>query len=150
MKGRNQKTAAPAMEAAARREEAVRLRLAGYSYAQIGERLGVTKQAAHTYVSSSLADLRAATAEAAEDVREMELARLDAMLVPMLEAAEAGQQTAVDRVLRIQERRAKLLGLDAPTKSEVGGPGGGPVEIAGAKEALAALLARRTPAPDGA
>ena len=100
------------------REEAVRLRLAGLSYAQIGDRLGVTRQAAFAYVSSSLADLRAATAEAAEDVREMELARLDAMLVPMLEAAEAGQQTAVDRVLRIQERRAKLLGLDAAEKHE--------------------------------
>lgn len=28
---------------------------------------------------------------------------------------------AVDRLLKIQERRAKLLGLDAPTKAEVGG-----------------------------
>ena len=118
MKGRNQKTAGPALEAAERREEAVKMRLAGLSYAQIGDRLGVTRQAAFAYVSSSLADLRAATAEAAEDVREMELARLDAMLVPMLEAAEAGQQTAVDRVLRIQERRAKLLGLDAAEKHE--------------------------------
>ena len=28
---------------------------------------------------------------------------------------------AVDRLLKIQERRARLLGLDAPTKAEVGG-----------------------------
>jgi hypothetical protein len=30
-----------------------------------------------------------------------------------------GNQGAVDRVLRIMERRAKLLGLDAPTKADV-------------------------------
>jgi hypothetical protein len=28
---------------------------------------------------------------------------------------------AVDRLLRIQERRAKLLGLDAPVRADVGG-----------------------------
>lgn len=122
----------------------MRLRVLGATYAQIGERLGISKQAAHEYVTTELALLRAQTAEAAEQVRDLELARLDAVLVPQLKAAIEGSQGAVDRVLRIQERRAKLLGLDAPTKSEVGGPGGGPVEIAGAKEALAALLARRS------
>lgn len=114
----SQKTGADAVGAAMRREEAVRLRTLGHTYEQIGERLGVTRQAAHGYVRDSLAALRAQTAESAEDVRDQELARLDAMLVPMLEAAAAGQQTAVDRVLRIQERRAKLLGLDAAEKHE--------------------------------
>lgn len=32
----------------------------------------------------------------------------------------------IDRRLRVHERRAKLLGLDAATKIESSGPGGGP------------------------
>ena len=36
---------------------------------------------------------------------------------------------AIDRLLKIQERRARLLGLDAPKKMELGGPDGGPIPI---------------------
>jgi hypothetical protein len=36
---------------------------------------------------------------------------------------------AVDTVLRLLDRRAKLNGLDMPVKNELAGPGGGPVAI---------------------
>lgn len=36
---------------------------------------------------------------------------------------------AIDRLLKIEERRAKLLGLDAPKKTELTGADGGPVEF---------------------
>jgi hypothetical protein len=36
---------------------------------------------------------------------------------------------AVDTVLRLMDRRAKLNGLDMPVKAEVTGPGGGAVQI---------------------
>jgi len=42
--------------------------------------------------------------------------RLDAMLTAMLPKALRGDYGAVDRVLRIEDRRAKLWGLDSPTK----------------------------------
>lgn len=39
---------------------------------------------------------------------------------------------AVDTVLRLIDRRAKLNGLDMPVKAELSGPGGGPMRISGA------------------
>lgn len=37
---------------------------------------------------------------------------------------------AVDTVLRLMDRRAKLNGLDVPVKAEISGPDGGPVTLA--------------------
>lgn len=45
--------------------------------------------------------------------------------------------------LRIMERIAKLLGLDAPAKTELSGPDGGPIElVAAAQEAREHLAAK--------
>jgi hypothetical protein len=57
-------------------------------------------------------------------VRELELTRLDAMLLPLWRRVQAGEEKAIDRALRIMERRARLLGLDAPTRGELSGPEG--------------------------
>lgn len=45
--------------------------------------------------------------------------------------------------VRIEEREAKLLGLDAPTKSEVSGSQGGPITIEALRQAMEAELERR-------
>ena len=37
----------------------------------------------------------------------------------MYKKAEKGDYNAVDRCIKLMERRAKLLGLDAPAKSEI-------------------------------
>ena len=48
---------------------------------------------------------------------------------------------AVDTVLRLMDRRAKLNGLDMPTKAEVTGAGGGPLQMSKATTAeLEALI----------
>ena len=36
---------------------------------------------------------------------------------------------AADRVLRILEREAKLIGLDAPQRKQIEGPDGGPISV---------------------
>jgi len=67
--------------------------------------------------------VRLVESRAAESVKDadviiaMEVERLDAMLMAVWAKAKKGDVAAVDRVLKIQERRAKLLGLDAPTKT---------------------------------
>ena len=43
------------------------------------------------------------------------------MLLPLGRRVQTGDEKAVDRALRIMERRARLLGLDAPASVEVGG-----------------------------
>jgi hypothetical protein len=70
-------------------------------------------------VSRELQKLRAANEETAEDLRALEVERLDRMLRGLWEDAASGDTDAVSAALRIQKRRAKLLGLDAAERLEV-------------------------------
>lgn len=47
---------------------------------------------------------------------------------------------AINALARIEERRAKLLGLDAPAKSEITGADGGPLQVTDARNALLSKL----------
>lgn len=80
---------------------------------------------AHSSVAEAIeAELDELTKEPAEKLRTVEVARLDRLLKAMWAKAMKGDVTRVDRCLRIMERRAKLLGLDAPTKQEHTGKDG--------------------------
>lgn len=88
--------------------------------------------------------------------RQQENERLDALLeAAWLRATEpspvfdkegnvVGQELdmrAIDTVLRLMDRRAKLNGYDMPVKSEVSGAGGGPLAVSTADpDKLAALI----------
>lgn len=122
-------TSARKVLARQREAQAVKLRINGAEYAEIGALLGISKQAAWKLVSNYLKATRAQTGEDANVLRDLELQRLDALYMAMHPQAVKGNQGAVDRCLRIMERRAKLEGLDAPTKNEVTGARGGPVEV---------------------
>lgn len=100
--------------AAERRIQALEMRKQGHSYRVIGERLGVSAATAFGDVKKELDKLAKVAGEIAEDVRAIELQRLDDMLAALWPEAMLGNPVVIDRVLRIQERRAKLLGLDAP------------------------------------
>jgi cysteine synthase len=84
------------------------------SYAEIGKTIGRDQAACYRAVSKHLETVRAQSAETAQELREVELQRLDRLLAVVGPMAESGDLQAVDRVLRIQERRAAYLGLDAP------------------------------------
>jgi hypothetical protein len=110
------------------------------TYQAIGDALGVTKQSAHEMVKRALTTT---LKEPAEMVRQLELDKLDAMEAAALAIMERqhwahsngrlvymGDQpleddgpalAAVNTLLRVQERRSKLLGLDSPTKLAVTG-----------------------------
>jgi DNA-binding Lrp family transcriptional regulator len=96
------------------------LRKQGYNYREIAERLGISVSTAHKHVTKMLAALREKTVEIADDVLRMELDRLDTMLAGVWTAATAGDTNAIDRVLKIMERRSKYLGLDAPEAVTLG------------------------------
>jgi len=60
--------------------------------------------------------------EEAVHVRDLELQRLDDLYTKAWDLVDAGgSETAIDRCLRIMERRSKLLGLDAAEKVEHSG-----------------------------
>lgn len=123
-----QKTSAAGIAQAERVAKALNLRRQGYSFGEIAKELGWrTRQAAFEAVSRALADT---VSEPAEDVRKLELMRLDRLEQLLWPRAEAGDPKAVTGLLKVQERRAKLLGLDAPTKlANADGSNIGPTEI---------------------
>jgi len=115
------KTSNRKITAVERREKAIELRKAGATYQSIADNLGVTPQAAHKMVMKVLGDLAEKSQENAEHVRSIELQRLDKLFFAMYQQAVKGSQGAVDRCLRIMDRRAKYLGLDAPKEVAMDG-----------------------------
>ena len=61
--------------------------------------------------------------------RQLHHARINQLLIYWWPRAQ-DDHVALDRVLRLLEREAKLLGLDAPAKQEISGPDSGPMQIA--------------------
>jgi len=131
-----------------RAARALEMKRLGASYPAIGKALGISKQAAWKLIQKQFADLREQTEESAEDVRDLMLIRLDGMLWALRGKIKRGDPRAIDTGLRIEERRAKLLGTDAPSKSEVSGPDGGAIEIEDARGQLAQALARLAEEPE--
>lgn len=108
-------TASKAAQAATaqRRAQAVQMRVAGVSWDLIASRLGYSgKAAACKDVTRALERARAETAEATEQLRQLEAARLDRLQAGLWTSACAGDTRAVDVALKIIDRRVKLLGLD--------------------------------------
>lgn len=93
-------------------EQAWKLRIAGKSQSEIAAVLGVSQG----YVSTMLKKVREERKE--ELVGDVEAhisnqaARLDAMLDALWEKVQAGDPKAIATSLAIEDRRAKLLGLD--------------------------------------
>ena len=117
-KGARRETAKSMTLAKQRERDALELRTRGCTYDQISKALGMSLSGAADAVRRALEALKSETQEKAEEVRDLELRRLDKMLQIAEAAAEGGDLAAIDRVIRIQERRSKYLGLDAPAKSE--------------------------------
>lgn len=110
------------------RLRALELRQQGLSYRAIGAEIGKSSSQAHKYVARALQET---TAEAVDDLRRLEGERLDKLQNSLWQEAISGNHGAVDRVLRVMERRAKLLGLDAPEKRELTGKDGEPLHPKG-------------------
>jgi DNA-binding CsgD family transcriptional regulator len=131
-------------EIADREVRALELRRSGATYDQIADRLNISEAGARKIVKRVL---ERHTQEAAGDVRKLEADRLDMLQVTALNVLRRqhyvvsggkvvyntpgeGQASvplvddgptlaAIRTLVTIQERRAKLLGLDAPTKVNV-------------------------------
>lgn len=107
----------------ARAAEAVTLRTQGMTYRQIADQLGYpTENAANKAV---LGVLRRAEVEAADALRILEVARLDLLWSKTMRGITASETSPqglsaalVSAAVRVSERRARLLGLDAPTQLE--------------------------------
>jgi len=152
-------------DTAARDGEACRLRTQGLTYAQVAAQLGY-HDASHARQGVERA-MTATLSEPAEALRQLELLKLDQMSAvawrvldtphPLISAGKnmmfdgvaltdpMPTLHAIDRLLRIAERRAKLCGLDSPIRVGVLSPADIDVQIAVIE---AELAARPDPDPD--
>ena len=95
--------------AAEKRKKALDLRRAGWSFDDIAAEVGYANRgSAHRAVKQGIADI---TRESANELLELELARLDDLQAGAYDAARNGDLFAVDRVLKIIDQRARFLGL---------------------------------------
>jgi hypothetical protein len=103
----------PSIETAEKRRNALLARQRGLSWAAVAREVGYQSEgAAHTAAMTALRDI---PREAANELRRVELETLNELQVSLrAKLEEKPSAFLVDSILRIMERRSKLLGLDAP------------------------------------
>lgn len=69
-------------------------------------------------MKAALKELSKIEVEEAGHLRHLELSRLDAAMEAIADKVEAGDLFAIDRWVKLIERRCKILGIDAPVKQE--------------------------------
>lgn len=119
------KRSARRLKAKERQLAALELRKGGKTYEEIAKELGYRgKSGAFKAVELALKDMMQ---EPADEVRRLELSRLDKMLDSLWWQIGSGKHSVIEKVLKIMDRRAKLLGLDAPARRDIT-TGGEPIK----------------------
>ncbi len=101
-----------------RRLQVAQLRKGGASIRQIAKALDVSPATVHGDLEVLREGWREEAQVATADHVALDLQRLDEWLMAIANAARSGEYRAIDTGLRIMERRAALLGLDAPKRIE--------------------------------
>lgn len=104
---------APSAEVAQREAEVVKLRRGGLTWDLIGERVGLTTSGAYNAYERAL---KRVVAEDITAIRSLETERLDLAQSAIWGKVLQGDNASISNLLRIMERRAKLLGLDQPVR----------------------------------
>lgn len=108
-----------------RRQFVLKRRIEGRSFRQIAEETvikfghgrlpnGWDERYAYKDLIRLLGSITDSTRQERKILRELELERLDSLWRVHFKQAMGGHGPAVDRCLKIMDRRAKLMGLDAP------------------------------------
>ncbi len=102
-----------------RRLKTLELTEQGHTCREIGSQLGVSAATVSNDLKIVLAELSERQAKQTEQWRGLEAARLDALQAGVWEKAKAGNVAALEAVLSVMTRRAKMLGLDVPVKVDL-------------------------------
>lgn len=110
-------TSQAALSAAERQRLALEMRIAGHTFEAIAIELGYS----HARGAKKAVDagLRKTLQEPADQLRDLEVARMDVMLNSIWPRVLKGEPRAIEVAIKVLERRARLLGLDAPQKINI-------------------------------
>jgi len=104
------------LEAKKRRERILQFKLSGLRQSAIADQEGISPAAVSKIVKKINEELDSGNDEMANEMRVLENARLDRLTQTLWPNALRGAKTPIDQVIKIMERRAKMNGLDMPTK----------------------------------
>ena len=104
----------PDPETIDREIKVLELRRAGLTWQKIADEVGYADPTG-AYAAYKRA-VKRVLQEPADEVRQQEIDRLDRLQVAVWPRAMKGDDRAINTILRLMERRAKLLGLDAAQK----------------------------------
>lgn len=96
-------------------EQVIDLRKAGHSIREVAEVLHISKSTVQRRQDAALSRI---PVNDREELRKLEVLRLDRYLAALDTRVQTGDAQAIQAALRVADRRAKLLGLDAPTVVE--------------------------------
>ena len=110
----NHNAAVPSPELVDKEVKVLELRRAGLTWQRIAEETGY---ADHTgaYAAYKRA-IKPTMQQPADELREQEVDRIDRLQLALWPKAMKGDERSISTIVRLMERRAKLLGLDAPTR----------------------------------
>jgi hypothetical protein len=118
--------------------QALELWLRGTTLQQIADS-GIGIMTASGVAKAVKRALRAIPEKVAQEARVAMAERLQRMRFKAWEAAKANPVGALNTLIKIEEREAKLFGLDRPTKVEIGGENGGAIPITLVREIAARI-----------
>ncbi|MGW5267243.1 hypothetical protein ACWEQ4_01200 [Rhodococcus sp. NPDC003994] len=115
---RKKATTPAAITRAETQAKVLQYRQLGIDYRTIADKLDISKSTAQRMAAEAIAEI---TREPAQLVVDIELARLDQLLSVVYRDALQGDLKALGAVMKIMERRAKYLNLDAAVAPDTSG-----------------------------
>lgn len=135
---------------AKRRTQLIALKLAGMDFDAIANQLNYADTgAARKDFWRAFKLNKLEEQQAVETLREVEGARLDRLQAAAWPKAIKGDLKAIETVRRLIAERIRLFGIAEPVRTELSGPGGGPVRIGPTTAAELQALIGAAGDPDG-
>ena len=125
-KGSKGKKAAKSIATRERAQKCLDLKITGMTNKAIARQLGLHDSQVSKYINHLLDESAEGLIGSVEKVRELELHRLD--MIYLTHFRNRANYKSADVLLRVAERRSRLLGLDVK-KLELSGPNGGAIQV---------------------
>lgn len=111
-KTRESETSVRKVLAGDRQRQIVQMRIGGGGYADIAKRLKIAPSTVGRALKRAMEVWKVENSELIEEQVHLQIKRLDRMILAIWPEVITGNLLAIDRALRIEERRARLLGFD--------------------------------------
>jgi len=98
--------------------QVIKLRHDGYSIDEVAREVGVSPIKCLAILDDAMTELQGDSIKHAAAIKELELLRLETATKVVMPMVESGSGAGINLLLKIQDRRARYLGLDTPIKMD--------------------------------